>query len=124
MSEWSKRRYYSTTDKLASNGQDSGISEVEKEKPPVFPYGAVYFRKSNPPAEDWESDYKTAADLGVNVMRHWFMWAVVEVAPGKYDWSDYDRQMDLAAKNGIKTIIAEMSNSAPEWFGENTLKAE
>ena len=38
----------------------------------------------------------------MNVMRHWFMWAVVEVAPGKYDWSDYDRQMDLAARNGIK----------------------
>jgi len=44
---------------------------------PVFPYGAVYFRKSNPPREDWERDYKTAAELGVNVMRHWFMWAVI-----------------------------------------------
>ncbi len=63
----------------------------------VFPYGGVYFRKSNPPREDWERDYKTAAELGANVMRHWFMWAVIEVAPGKYDWDDYDRQMDLAA---------------------------
>lgn len=107
-----------TTDKLASAGNDSQTSAVEKDKPPVFPYGAVYFRKSNPPEEDWESDYKTASDLGVNVMRHWFMWAVVEVAPGKYDWRDYDRQLDLAAKNGIKTIIAEISNGAPEWFGE------
>ena len=24
---------------------------------PKFPYGAVYFRKSNPPREDWERDY-------------------------------------------------------------------
>ena len=89
-----------------------------KEQMPVFPYGAVYFRKSNPPEEDWERDYKTAADLGVNVFRHWFMWAVIEVAPDTYNWSDYDRQMDLAAKNGIKTIIGEISNSAPEWIGE------
>ena len=22
---------------------------------PVFPYGAVYFRKSNPPPEDWSA---------------------------------------------------------------------
>ncbi len=88
------------------------------EQDPVFPYGAVYFRKSNPPQEDWETDHKTAAELGVNVMRHWFMWAVIEVAPGKYDWSDYDRQMDLAAQNGIKVVIGEISNTAPEWMGE------
>lgn len=85
---------------------------------PIFPYGAVYFRKSNPPKEDWQTDYKIAAELGVNVMRHWFMWATIEVAPGKYDWSDYDRQMDLAARNGIKVIIGEISNTAPEWMGE------
>ena len=39
---------------------------------PVFPYGAVYFRKSNPPAEDWERDHKTAARVGMNAFRHWF----------------------------------------------------
>lgn len=86
---------------------------------PVFPYGGVYFRKSNPPEEDWERDYKTAAELGVNIMRHWFMWAVVEVAPGEYDWEDYDKQMDLAARNGIKVIIGEISNGAPEWMYEH-----
>ena len=83
---------------------------------PVFPYGGVYFRKSNPPAEDWEKDHQMAAGLGANVFRHWFMWAAVEVAPGVYDWSDYDRQMDLAAANGIKVIIGEISNTAPEWM--------
>lgn len=101
-----------------SAGQYSEGSSGAVVQAPVFPYGAVYFRKSNPPQEDWEKDYKTASELGVNVFRHWFMWAVIEVAPGKYDWSDYDRQMDLAAQNGIKTIIAEISNSAPEWMGE------
>ena len=39
----------------------------------------------------------------------------VEVAPGKFDWSDYDRMMDLAAKNGIKVVIAELVTCAPEW---------
>ncbi len=82
---------------------------------PQFSYGAVYFRKSNPPREDWERDYRTASEDGMNAFRHWFLWSAIEVAPGEFDWSDYDRQMDLAAQNGIRTIIAEMITVAPEW---------
>jgi beta-galactosidase len=43
------------------------------------------------------------------------MWGAIEVAPGRYDWRDYDRMMDLAAQNGIKVVIAELITSAPEW---------
>ena len=90
---------------------------VAQTKPdqPVFPYGAVYFRKSNPPAQDWARDHRTAQQVGMNTFRHWFMWSAIEVAPGKYDWRDYDRMMDLAAQNGIKVIIAELITAAPEW---------
>lgn len=80
-----------------------------------FPYGAVYFRKSNPPQEDWARDYQTAAEDGMNTFRHWFLWSAIEVAPGVYDWEEYDRQLELAAQNGMKTIIAEMITAAPEW---------
>jgi beta-galactosidase len=88
---------------------------MDKEQLPPFPYGAVYFRKSNPPEVDWERDYGTAAQDGMNAFRHWFLWSAIEIAPGEYDWSDYDRQLDLAAEHGIKTIIAEMVTVAPEW---------
>ena len=67
---------------------------------PQFPYGAVYFRKSNPPREDWERDYQTAAEDGMNIFRHWFLWSAIEVAPGVFDWEEYDRQLDLAAPTG------------------------
>ena len=50
---------------------------------PVFPYGAVYFRKSNPPEQDWARDHQTAARTGMNMFRHWVMWSAIEVAPGK-----------------------------------------
>ena len=43
------------------------------------------------------------------------MWSALEVAPGKWDWADYDRMMDLAHQNGIKVIIASLDNTAPEW---------
>jgi beta-galactosidase len=82
---------------------------------PPFPYGAVYFRKSNPPSSDWERDYQTAAQDGMNAFRHWCLWSAIEVAPGHFDWSDYDRQLDLAAQHGLRTILAEMVTVAPEW---------
>src|SRR5512138_2937918 len=82
---------------------------------PKFPYGAVYFRRSNPPREDWERDYKVAAEDGMNIFRHWFLWSAIEVAPGEYDWEEYDRQLELAAANGMKTIVAVMITAAPEW---------
>jgi len=83
---------------------------------PTFPYGAVYFRKSNPPEADWARDHQTAARIGMNTFRHWVMWSAIEVAPGKYDWRDYDRMMDLAAQNGIKVVLAEFVTAAPEWM--------
>ena len=59
--------------------------------PMQVPYGAVYFRKSNPPRKDWERDYGQAARDGMNIFRHWFMWGSIETAPGRFDWEDYDR---------------------------------
>ena len=88
---------------------------VNVEMGSVFPAGGVYFRKTNPPMDDWARDHATAHQLGMNTFRHWFMWSALEVAPGKWDWVDYDRMMDLAAQNGIKVIIATLDTAAPEW---------
>ena len=75
---------------------------------PPFPYGAVYFRKSNPPREDWERDYRTAPEDGMSVFRHWFLWSAIEVGPGEFDWEDYDRQLDLAARNGLEARAEDL----------------
>src|ERR1700743_38691 len=116
------RREFIRTSALVTAGTALGrAAELPQESAaaqpgaPVFPYGAVYFRKPNPPAEDWARDHQTAAQTGMNIFRHWFMWSAIEVAPGKYDWSDYDRIMDLAAKNGIKVVLEELVGCAPEW---------
>ena len=86
------------------------------DKTPRLFYGAVYFRKSNPPRKDWERDYAQAAKDGMNVFRHWFMWGAIEIAPQVYDWEDYDMQFRLAEKNHIRTVVAEILNSVPEWI--------
>lgn len=93
-----------------------GAAQHSRTDAPIFPYGAVYFRKSNPPEDDWAKDHQSAARIGMNTFRHWFMWSSIEVAPGKYDWSDYDRMMDLAAENGIRVVIAELDTCVPEWM--------
>jgi beta-galactosidase len=82
---------------------------------PIY-VGAVYFRKSAPPKEDWERDYKQAATDGHNIFRHWFSWSAIEVEPDVYDWEDYDQQLDLGHRYGINTIIAEMIIDMPEWL--------
>jgi len=80
-----------------------------------LPYGAVYFRKSNPPRTDWDRDYATAAQDGMTTFRHWFMWSAIQPGPDRWDWEDFDRQFDLAERHGMDTIIAELTKTAPEW---------
>ena len=87
-----------------------------KEVLTAFHAGAVYFRKTNPPRDDWARDHRVAVEDGHTLFRHWVPWNAVEVAPGVFDWSDYDRQMDLAAETGIHVILAEMLVDSPEWL--------
>ncbi|MCU6796450.1 beta-galactosidase [Paenibacillus sp. WQ 127069] len=79
-------------------------------------FGSVYFRKTNPPRKDWERDYAVAAEDGHTMFRHWFPWAAIEIAPGVYDWEEFDTHLDLAAKYNIDTIIAEHLLIFPEWL--------
>ena len=51
----------------------------------------------------------------MNLFRHWFLWSAIETSPGTFNWDEYDRQLELAANNGLKTIIAEMITASPEW---------
>src|SRR5260370_7541162 len=81
---------------------------------PVFPFGAVYFRKSNPPEQDWERDHKTAAQMGGNIFRHWFMRASIENSPGTNDWRDYDRMLELEAQHDTTTTTAHPYNPPPQ----------
>jgi beta-galactosidase len=78
--------------------------------------GAVYFRKTSPPQDDWERDHLRAAADGHRIFRHWVPWHVVEVSPGRYQWSDYDRLLELAQQNGIRVVLAELVTDVPEWL--------
>jgi beta-galactosidase len=92
------------------------LKKYEKECPAPVEIGAVYYRRSNPPEYDWERDYGAAREDGHTMFRHWFTWASIHVAPDSFDWDFFDRHLDLAAKYGIKTVIAEHIYEAPDWL--------
>jgi beta-galactosidase len=92
------------------------LAEYSGRKDAPVEIGAVYFRRSNPPEEDWERDYRTARKDGHTMFRHWFTWNAVHVAPDTFDWEPYDKHLALAAQYGIKTIIAEHIYEAPDWL--------
>ncbi|GHV40304.1 beta-galactosidase [Spirochaetia bacterium] len=94
----------------------SFLEEYSGRITPPVEIGAVYFRRSNPPEEDWERDYAVAKEDGHSMFRHWFTWNAVHVAPDTFDWEPYDKHLALAAKYGIKTIIAEHIYEAPDWL--------
>jgi beta-galactosidase len=102
---------------LVALPRHSIFGAAAQEAAPGFHFGAVYFRgQNNPPREDWERDHRVAAEDGHTLFRHWVSWNVVEVAPGKFEWADYERMLDLAAKNGIRVVLAEMIVDFPEWL--------
>jgi beta-galactosidase len=94
-------------------------SPFEKEYAPggaPVEIGAVYYRRSGPPERDWDRDYAVAKEDGHTMFRHWFTWNAIHVAPDEFDWAPYDRHLALAAKHGIRTVIAEHIYEAPDWL--------
>ncbi len=90
------------------------VGESRDHDPVLF--GAVYYRRTAPPRTDWERDYKRAVADGHRTFRHWFTWNAISRGPGEFEWEPYDEQLDLAAKYGIRTVIAEFIQDAPEWL--------
>jgi beta-galactosidase len=115
------RRHFLKTASLTSAGLLGASRGLAQAASPwsadAFHFGAVYFRgQNNPPREDWERDHRVAAEDGHTLFRHWVPWNVVEVSPGKFVWDDYATMLDLAARHGIRVVLAEMLVDFPEWL--------
>lgn len=115
------RRHFFKTASLTSAGLLGASRGLAQAASPwsadAFHFGAVYFRgQNNPPREDWDRDHRVAAEDGHTLFRHWVPWNVVEVSPGKFVWDDYATMLDLAARHGIRVVLAEMLVDFPEWL--------
>ncbi len=79
-------------------------------------YGADY----NPeqwPEEVWDEDVRLMREAGVNLVSVGiFSWALLEPAPGEYDFGWLDRVLDKLHEGGIAVDLATATASPPPWF--------
>ena len=75
--------------------------------------GVQYYRAPFPEAEYWESDFKQIREAGLNTVQLWVLWGWVESKSGKFDFSDYDRLVDIAAKNDLQVVLSSIAEIQP-----------
>ena len=75
--------------------------------------GVQYYRAPFPEQKYWEDDFKKIRDSGLNTVQLWVLWAWVEAVPGRFEFGDYDRLMELADKNGLGVILSTIAEIQP-----------
>ncbi len=67
----------------------------------------------------WEDDLRRMLDTGIKVVRiAEFAWNVVEKSEGVYDYTLFDKFLDLAEKMGMKVIFCTPTATPPAWLSE------
>jgi beta-glucosidase/6-phospho-beta-glucosidase/beta-galactosidase len=52
-----------------------------------------------------DGDLAAVAALGVRVWRYGMPWRLVELSPGVYDWSLWDRALDACERHGLEPVV-------------------
>ena len=65
----------------------------------------------------WRDDFALAHSVGVQALRYGPAWYRTNPAPGRYDWSSADEQMQWLRTSGL-TVIADLCHfGTPDWIG-------
>ncbi|WCL49552.1 beta-galactosidase [Leptospira sp. GIMC2001] len=79
-------------------------------------FGADYYPEQWTP-KDWEEDIKIMKGMGLSRVRlAEFAWALMEPKEGKYDFSFFEKIMDLMYKNQIGVILGTPTATFPPWL--------
>jgi beta-galactosidase len=83
-----------------------------------FLYGVVYYPEQWPETR-WESDLSRIAQTGMNVVRMGEgAWSVWEPEEGRYEFTLFDRALELCRKHGLKAIMGTPTYTPPAWLTE------
>jgi beta-galactosidase len=65
----------------------------------------------------WEADADRMRDFGVDLVRMMeFAWALIEPEKGRFDFSPFDRAIEVLAKRGIGVILGTPTATFPAWL--------
>ncbi|MBN2057737.1 MAG: beta-galactosidase [Candidatus Saganbacteria bacterium] len=82
----------------------------------MLPFGVTYY-PDQWPRETWDRTFAEIKQAGLNIIRFGEMaWDWIEPEPGKFEWKELDRAMDLCAKHGIKVLLGIPTSQVPVWF--------
>lgn len=80
-----------------------------------FILGAQYYRPPFPYSQHWEKDLRGMREAGLNAVQIWLVWGWVEPEPGKLVFDDFDRLVEIAAKNGLGVVLSALPEINPFW---------
>ncbi|MBR5519579.1 MAG: beta-galactosidase, partial [Clostridia bacterium] len=67
--------------------------------------------------EEWKKDFAKMADLGLNSVRMGeFAWSWYEPREGEFNFEPMQRAVEMAAKEGIQTIMCTTTAVCPPWL--------
>ena len=78
--------------------------------------GVQYYRPPFPDTKYWVDDFARIKDSGLNTVQLWVLWGWVESQPGRFVFDDYDRLVELAAKNDLGVILSTIAEIQPLWI--------
>ena len=78
--------------------------------------GVQYYRPPFPEERYWKEDLKNIRAAGLNTLQLWVLWGWVEAKPGSFDFSDYDRLIELANEAGLKVVLSAIAEVQPLWI--------
>lgn len=83
-----------------------------------FLYGVVYYPEQWPEAR-WDADLAHIAKTGMNVVRMGEgAWSIWEPEEDRYEFSLFDRALELCQKHGLKAIMGTPTYTPPAWLTE------
>ncbi|HSI47378.1 MAG TPA: beta-galactosidase [Ideonella sp.] len=65
----------------------------------------------------WPSDARRMAELGLSTVRiAEFAWALIEPAPGRFEWDWLDRAINTLAEAGLEVVLGTPTAAPPQWL--------
>ena len=81
-------------------------------------HGTQYYRTPTPLPEEWEGDIANMKEFNIDAFQIRMNWRWNERRENEYDFSDVDKLIELAEKNGRKVIMKFLLECAPQYIYE------